>query len=379
MRLPHNTLGVLANGVPSPPVSVTASASFAYTSSGLDNAVARQHVARRIIDRFSSITQLMTSIITIKSQAQAKSLFAPDPARPLASVEEPQVATWLLEMASYLGNSASPPSTSNAVAPVATSGSDSQNGFLVAAHAVLALHQLLPYAPSKGEEYGSPVPVPTIESSRTALQALYVLSKSIATNTAHGRTRTQALLLDAMPRVLSLLEIFRSTSLCSIEHFSLVTSHRDMIHELLSGLTQACSALERSSPGGGTEASMRAALERSQLQLGAIADTGSQIAPLPHVAATTFKSGRRSPSLADLVDDFGYPQIESHQSSGSSSRTDSWQLFDSEVGQSASPALHQPLEAYNELGYNAELGAQEGLHSYMPAHQPYTFDFPTSA
>jgi hypothetical protein len=178
-----------------------------------------------------------------------------------------------------------------------------------------------------------------------------------------------------MPRVLSLLEIFSSSSVSSIDHFMLVTSHRDMILELLAGLTQACAALERSAPPGGPEASLKAAMERYTVRLGSVADSGNAVVVAqPQLAADTFKSGRRSPTLADLVEGFGYSQLDGHTSAGSSSRADSWQLFDS---QSVSPAVQQPLEPFSELAFQPEQDVGTALHPYMPSH-PYSFEFPHS-
>lgn len=359
MRLPHKTLEVLSLNAPAPPSSVAVSSSFAYSSSGLDDGIARQHVARRIIDRFASVTQLMTSIIHIKTQAQAKQIYAPDPARPLPSAEEPLIANWLLDMAGALSASNSTPGTSAAsLSSRASSNSsrsaESQNGFLIAAHAVLALHELLPFAPSNGDEFGAPVPLPTVQSTEAALRALHLLARSITTNVTHGRTRTQALLLDAMPRTLSLLDLFASTAFQSPSHFSLVAEQRDMIHELLAGLTEACTALEKTSPGGSMESGVRAALERSRLSLGNVADI---------CQAAVVKSGRVSPGLATLIHGDGGPQPASDQ----------WEFFNGDLGQTTPHTLDFTI------GYGDSTTDAAAALQYMNDQSSFPFDFPAAS
>ena len=294
MRLPHNAISIMAASLPAPPTSVAVSASFAYAFGHLSTAAPTQHVVRRIIERFSDATQLITAIITIKNQAQAKDLFAPDPPRPLAIVanEDAHVATWLLELAKYFKDSPSPsaappnivtPDTGkhgnnhqNQVVLARSAVSENSRSFLTVAHAILALHQILPYAPASSgggdNDYGTPVPLPTVESLRTALEAVHLLSQNITGSNPRSRTRTQALLLDAMPRVLSLLEVFSSTSMTSLDHFMLMTSHRDTVQELTRDLTKACAGLE-----GGmapSETGLRAAVQRASASLTAIAEMG---------------------------------------------------------------------------------------------------------
>lgn len=316
----------------------------------------------------------MTSIIAAKSQAQAKLLYAPDPARPLSTPDEPLVANFLLDMANYLGNPSSPagnmldivPSSSMSSVSVSSRNGDSQNGFLVAAHAVLALHQLLPYAPSNGDEYGAPVPLPTLQSAETALKALHLLSKSITVNPAYGRTRTQALLLDALPRVLNLIDIFSAASCSSWSHLALITSNRDMIHELIAGLQDACTALEKSSPGGTSEANLKAALQRSSLPLATVADS--------YQLLQSSGSGRISPGLAPLIHGNGGPQVHNDGHSGSASGTSSWDLFDADAAQAAA----QTLGTFGDIEYADSPGIVASLQNYLPEGNSYPFDFPSA-
>ena len=294
MRLPHNAISIMAASLPAPPTSVAVSASFAYAFGHLSNAAPTQHVVRRIIERFSDATQLITAIITIKNQAQAKDLFAPDPPRPLAIVahEDAHVATWLLELAKYFKDSPSPSAAPPNIVTLETGKhghgqqsqlvltksavSENSRSFLTVAHAILALHQILPYAPASSgagdNDFGTPVPLPTVESLRTALEAVHLLSQNITGSNPRSRTRTQALLLDAMPRVLSLLEVFSSTSMTSLDHFMLMTSHRDTVHELTRDLTKACAGLECGMVPSDT--GLRAAVQRASASLTAIAEMG---------------------------------------------------------------------------------------------------------
>lgn len=297
MRLPHNAISIMAEALPAPPTTVAVSASFAYAFGHLTAAAPTQHVVRRVIERFSDATQLITAIITIKNQAQAKDLFAPDPPRPLAIVanEDAHVATWLLELAKYFKDSPSASATPPNIISIETGKhgnkdqlqvvsaqstiSENSRSFLTVAHAILALHQILPYAPASNgggdNDYGSPVPLPTVESLRTALEAVHLLSQNITGSNPRSRTRTQALLLDAMPRVLSLLEIFSSTSMTSLDHFMLMTSHRDTVHELTRDLTKACAGLESGMTS--SETGLRAAVHRASASLTAIAEVGRHL------------------------------------------------------------------------------------------------------
>jgi hypothetical protein len=81
-----------------------------------------------------------------------------------------------------------------------------------------------------------------------------------------------------MPRVISLLDLFTSTALDSLDHFILVTSHRDMIGELLRELSLACMALESSSPNAdGRRAAARQSFERARNGLQNIAQLGTDL------------------------------------------------------------------------------------------------------
>ncbi|KAK9893643.1 hypothetical protein P389DRAFT_114546 [Cystobasidium minutum MCA 4210] len=276
----------MASSLPAPPQSIQFSSSFAFAYSTPDIASPLQPIVRRTIERFSDMTQLINIIVTLKSQSQAKNLFAPDPPRPLAVIddEEAQIATWLVDLAKYYHKSSDAPDASiNGVMNgqqqmvVQNKLSDSSRSFLVASHAVLALHQILPYATTASNAYGSPLPLPTVESLRTALTALHLVARSIQVSAPGTRTRTQAILLDAMPRVLSLLEVFTSSSLSSLDHFVLVTSQRQLVHELLDDLNRAIACM--SSPGAGTPSldSCGTALAKSSKSLRTVVDIGMEL------------------------------------------------------------------------------------------------------
>ena len=237
---------------------------YAYAQEAGETPLPNQYLVRRVIQRFSHTSSLVNVICTIKSPAQAKGLFAPDPSKPLQMVKEDQdahIANWLLELAkSYRHSTASFLEDGNEVLTVDTQHSvtrqdssfGSSRAFLVVAHAILALYQLLPFPPLNPNPCGVPMLPPAIDSLKTALHALHLLSKNITTAMPNSRTRTQALLLDAMPRVVAFLDLFTTTSLDSLDHFILVASHKDVIGELTRDLSVACIALQGDSGQAGS-------------------------------------------------------------------------------------------------------------------------------
>lgn len=276
-------MSVMANSIPSPPQSVALSFSFAFAYSSPEVSSPLQPVVRKTIERFSDMTQLINVIVALKNQSQARNLFTPDPPRPLAVIddEEAQIATWLVDLAKFYHTASSSETdsqsgNSQALVPQ-TKVSESSRSFLVASHAVLALHQILPYATASSNAYGSPLPLPTVESLRTALTALHLVARSIQVSSPGSRTRTQAILLDAMPRILSLLDILTSSSLSSLDHFVLVTSQRNTVHQLLDDLNRAIACM--SSPSARTPSldSCGQALEKSSKGLRTVVDIGMEV------------------------------------------------------------------------------------------------------
>lgn len=316
MNLPNTTMSIYTACLPPPPSSVQLSSSFAFAY-GANSPIAineRQPIVRGVIERFSDMTQLISVLGALKSPKQAKNLFAPDPARPLAIVaegDEAYVAKWLLDLAKYHKHSATPDSSLATSAGEANDtmqlvktdkkATDESKAFLVVAHAILALYQLLPFTTYNTNESGVPIPLPTFESLRTALQALHLLSQSIATSSATlNPTRSQALLLDAMPRITALLDLFSSTALNSLDHFILVTSNRHTVRELLFDLGRACSTFAPYSMTGldltsvssivnwtASHALPHANFDRASQALQAIADIGQEASAITNPSITS--------------------------------------------------------------------------------------------
>lgn len=286
-------MSVMAASVPLPPQNVQVSSSFAYAYGGPKCTSPSQPTVRRVIERFSEVAQLINVIISIKSQSQARNIFAPDPPRPLAVLddEDARIAGWLVDLAQFYEKSGSqsnalglgdlPSAESNGAVTI----SDSSRAFMVVSHAILALHQVLPYAPNSSTSFGSPMPLPTIESLRTALKALHVVSRSIQISAPNSRTRTQAVLLDAMPRILSLIDIFTNASLSSLDHFVMMTAQRDMVHELLGDLRRAVSSMGSHAMHARSLDSCCSTLEKASKGLRAVVDIGSQLQNQPSVQA----------------------------------------------------------------------------------------------
>lgn len=277
-------MSIMAHNLPAPPQNVNFSSSFAFSYSNPDTVSPLQPVVRRIIERFSDLTQLINVIVALRNQQQVKNMFAPDPPRPLAVIddEEAQIATWLVDLAKYYQSSdvtergAVNMSGQQQVASQKRL-SDSSRSFLIASHAVLALHQILPYATSTSNSYGNPLPLPTVESLQTALSALHVLARSIQVAAPGTRTRTQAILLDSMPRILSLLEVCTSSALSSLDHFVAVMSQRRLVHELLDDLNRAIACMNSPSLIAPNLDSCGDALGKSSKGLRTVVDIGVEL------------------------------------------------------------------------------------------------------
>lgn len=276
-------MSIMAQSLPVPPQNVNLSSSFAYAYSNTDVSSPLQAIVRRTIERFSDMTQLINVIVSLRNQKQAKNLFVPDPPRPLAVMddEEAQIATWLVDLAKYY-NADTADNTCSGVSGQhqlvqQNKLSETSRAFLVVSHAVLALHQILPYTTSSSNSYGSPLPLPTVESLRTALSALHLVARSIQSAAPGSRTRTQAILLDAMPRILSLLDIFTSSALSSLDHFVLVTSQRNTVHDLLDDLNRAVASMNQPSSRASPIVSCGDALEKSSKGLRTVVDIGSEL------------------------------------------------------------------------------------------------------
>jgi hypothetical protein len=277
-------MSIMAHNLPTPPANVNVSSSFAFSYSNPDTVSPLQPVVRRIIERFSDLTQLINVIVALRNQQQVKNMFTPDPPRPLAVIddEEAQIATWLVDLAKYYQTSdAAESGTMNMPGQQQLVSqaklSDSSRSFLVASHAVLALHQILPYATSTSNSYGNPLPLPTVESLKTALSALHLLARSIQVAVPGTRTRTQAILLDSMPRILSLLDVFTSSALSSLDHFVTVMSQRQVVHELLDDLNRAIACMNSPSLLAPNLDSCGDALGKSSKGLRTVVDIGVEL------------------------------------------------------------------------------------------------------
>jgi hypothetical protein len=286
LRLPHNTTSILTTNLPSPPQSVPYSSSFAYAYSSTDYSSPLQPIVRRTIERFSDTAQLINVIVTLKNQAQAKNLFTPTPLRPLAVIddEEAHISNWLVDLARFYKISEASPASLQVVSSAGRQSldvggklSESSRAFLVVSHAVLSLHQILPYATGSNSQYGSPLPLPTVDSLHTALQALHLMAGSIQISAPHSRTRTQAILLDAMPRILALLDIFTTSSLSSLDHFVLLTTQRAMVHELLEDLNRAVASMAAASMHTRALESCASTLEKASRGLRTVVDIGNEL------------------------------------------------------------------------------------------------------
>jgi hypothetical protein len=85
-----------------------------------------------------------------------------------------------------------------------------------------------------------------------------------------------------MPRILSLLDIFTSSSLSSLDHFVLVTSQRDLVHELLNDLNHAIACMSSSSSRTVGLDNCGEALEKSSRGLRTVVDIGLELQSRQH-------------------------------------------------------------------------------------------------
>ena len=284
LKLPAVSLSHYIDPLSLPPANTNVAASFQYAYGGMSlPATDLQHSVRHTIERFSDTAQLFKLIATVKNHDRLRQLFHPEPRKPLKTPSQREVATldtarpaaWLVDVAKLYNVSedtanrlidALPPGQSPV--PLIDSLSRSSRSFMVVASTLLALHQLLPCAMPTGEhaEVGAPSPLPTVDAMKNSLDALQLLSMSVGSDRMQGRSRTQAMLLDAMPRIVDMLDLFSTSALGSLDHFVLVTSESDTIVALLRDLNNAILVLEAETPDSYVTA-CRTALQRAATAL----------------------------------------------------------------------------------------------------------------